>query len=119
MRMTALIGRLCTRRVLALAILFAFFAPGILGPISKSTGNQGFTAAAQATSGVVIQGNRRIETATILSYMQLPTDREVTAGDLNAAVQRLFDTGLFRDALDHEVGTVPDVGHRAHEDGTQ
>ncbi len=97
MRMTALIGRLCTRRVLALAVLFAFFAPGILGPISKSTGNQGFTAAAQATSGVVIQGNRRIETATILSYMQLPTDREVTAGDLNAAVQRLFDTGLFRD----------------------
>ncbi len=49
------------------------------------------------TGGIVIRGNRRIESGTVLSYMALPTDRTVTAEDLNAATRRLFDTGLFRD----------------------
>lgn len=59
----------------------------------------GSRAAAQQPGGatVVVRGNRRIEAETILSYMQLPTDRAVTAEDLNAAVRRLFDTGLFQD----------------------
>jgi outer membrane protein insertion porin family len=47
--------------------------------------------------GVVIRGNRRIETETILAYMDLRPGQEVTAEDLNLAVRRLFDTGLFRD----------------------
>jgi len=52
---------------------------------------------ASSVRGVTIRGNRRIETATILSYMQLPTDRTVTAEELNDAVRRLYDTGLFAD----------------------
>ena len=46
---------------------------------------------------VVVRGNRRIETETILSYMNLQAGQTVTAEDLNRAVRRLFDTGLFRD----------------------
>ncbi|MEM1343170.1 MAG: outer membrane protein assembly factor BamA [Pseudomonadota bacterium] len=45
---------------------------------------------------VEVRGNRRIEAATIRSFLQLPSDRAVTAADLNAATRRLFDTGLFR-----------------------
>ncbi|WP_285672452.1 outer membrane protein assembly factor BamA [Paralimibaculum aggregatum] len=50
-----------------------------------------------AQSQIVIRGNRRIEPGTIISYMALPSDRAITAEDLNAATRRLFDTGLFRD----------------------
>ncbi len=46
---------------------------------------------------VVIRGNRRIEAETILAYMDLKPGQKVTAEDLNRAVRRLFDTGLFRD----------------------
>ena len=46
---------------------------------------------------VIVQGNRRIEAETILSYMDLTQGQTVTAEDLNRAVRRLFDTGLFKD----------------------
>ncbi|MEM6660667.1 MAG: outer membrane protein assembly factor BamA [Pseudomonadota bacterium] len=46
---------------------------------------------------VIVRGNRRIETETVLSYMSLREGQTVTAEDLNRAVRRLFDTGLFRD----------------------
>jgi len=49
------------------------------------------------TQAVVIRGNRRIEVGTILSYMQIDAEDPITAADLNAAVRRLFDTGLFED----------------------
>ncbi len=55
---------------------------------------------AQAPAGqqsVVIRGNRRIEAETILAYMDLRPGQRVTPEDLNRAVRRLFDTGLFRD----------------------
>ena len=51
----------------------------------------------QGSGDIVVQGNRRIEVGTILSYMDLPTDRQINAADLNAATRALFETGLFRD----------------------
>ncbi|HUF55533.1 MAG TPA: outer membrane protein assembly factor BamA [Thermohalobaculum sp.] len=45
--------------------------------------------------GVEIRGNRRIEDATILSYMGLSPNEPVTAEGLNVAVRTLFETGLF------------------------
>jgi len=50
-----------------------------------------------AEQKVAIRGNRRIEAETILSYMNLKPGQRVTAEDLNRAVRRLFDTGLFKD----------------------
>ncbi|MCH8168516.1 MAG: outer membrane protein assembly factor BamA, partial [Proteobacteria bacterium] len=111
MRFATSIWRLCAGRALVLGVLAGLFAPvpwsgGVVGPAWEPLGTG---AAAQTAPDlrpdtgpntglrVTIRGNRRIEVETILSYMQLPTDRPITAEDLNIAVRRLFDTGLFRD----------------------
>ncbi|WP_298256154.1 outer membrane protein assembly factor BamA [uncultured Litoreibacter sp.] len=57
-------------------------------------------------SSVQIEGNQRIEDATVLSFLQLPKGQNVTAGQLNDAVQRLQRSGLFE-----TVDVVP-VGNR-------
>ncbi|MGF1445924.1 MAG: outer membrane protein assembly factor BamA [Pikeienuella sp.] len=58
-------------------------------------------ALAQQAAGPVgrieVRGAQRIEPATVLTYMALPSDRQITAEDLNADTRRLFETGLFRD----------------------
>ncbi|MGF1658363.1 MAG: outer membrane protein assembly factor BamA [Rubrimonas sp.] len=56
------------------------------------------TAGAGARGDIVVIGNRRIETATVISYLALEPGEPVTAQALNASVRRLFDTGLFSDA---------------------
>ncbi|MEM9523785.1 MAG: POTRA domain-containing protein, partial [Pseudomonadota bacterium] len=44
---------------------------------------------------IEIDGNVRIEDGTILSYAALPSGQTVTAGQLNAAFQRIQGSGLF------------------------
>ena len=44
---------------------------------------------------VRVEGNQRIETATILSYLGFSQGETVSAGQLNDAGQRIRDTGLF------------------------
>ncbi len=46
---------------------------------------------------VVVQGNQRIETETIITYVAAETGKPVTADQVNEAVRRLYDTELFRD----------------------
>ncbi|MBJ3762887.1 outer membrane protein assembly factor BamA [Maribius pontilimi] len=46
-------------------------------------------------SNVSIEGNARVEDASILSFLNLPRGQAVSAGDLNAAYQRLVNSGLF------------------------
>ncbi|MGR3320725.1 MAG: outer membrane protein assembly factor BamA [Pseudooceanicola sp.] len=46
-------------------------------------------------SNVSVSGNERIETDTILSYAAIPRGQTVTAADLNAAYQRISNSGLF------------------------
>jgi outer membrane protein insertion porin family len=99
MRFASSIWRPCAGRALVLGVLAGLFAPGLW---SGAVGGAPWGgAAAQTVSDerltVTIRGNRRIEVETILSYMQLPSDRAITAEDLNIAVRRLFDTGLFHD----------------------
>ncbi|MEM0988501.1 MAG: outer membrane protein assembly factor BamA [Pseudomonadota bacterium] len=77
---------------------------GLLFPVATILTPAGALAqqAAQGPAGeqsVVVRGNRRIETDTILAYMNLAQGQTVTAEDLNRAVRRLFDTGLFRDVV--------------------
>ena len=51
---------------------------------------------AQATfSAIEVKGNQRIETATVLSYAGLPTNAPVSVGEVNAAKQRIVNSGLF------------------------
>jgi outer membrane protein insertion porin family len=91
--------RPCACRALALGVFAALIAPAFAENMFGGSAGGAFStrAIAQAAPGVTIRGNRRIEAETILSYMQLPTDRPTTAEDLNSAVRRLFDTGLFKD----------------------
>ena len=49
------------------------------------------------TGNVVVEGNQRIEAATILSYLNLGDSGAVSAESVNAASKRLFETGLFSD----------------------
>ena len=63
--------------------------------------------AALAPAGVVaqgfqidnvrVEGNQRVETATVLAYAALPAGGAVSAADVNAALQNLVRSGLFRD----------------------
>ncbi|MEM1277090.1 MAG: outer membrane protein assembly factor BamA [Pseudomonadota bacterium] len=72
-----------------------FFSLSLLLPegfIAPEAGAQ-----VQREQSVIVRGNQRIEVETILSYMQIQQDQTVTAEDLNVAVRRLFDTGLFQD----------------------
>ncbi|MEM0943917.1 MAG: outer membrane protein assembly factor BamA, partial [Pseudomonadota bacterium] len=76
-----------------LAICAVLFLPAFLpeGPAAPHAQAQ------TREQSVVVRGNQRIEVETILSYMELSRDQTVTAEDLNIAVRRLFDTGLFAD----------------------
>ncbi|TNF60031.1 MAG: outer membrane protein assembly factor BamA [Rhodobacteraceae bacterium] len=55
--------------------------------------------AAQAQSfrfdSVRVEGNQRIATDTIISYAGIARGQSVTGGDINAAYQRIVDSGLF------------------------
>lgn len=74
------------RRSAAILAALAYLAVGLVAP----------SALAQATfSQIEVRGNQRIETETVLTYAGLPTDAPVTAGQVNAAQQRIVASGLF------------------------
>jgi outer membrane protein insertion porin family len=57
-------------------------------------------AAAQQTfqfDRFAVEGNQRIEPQTILSLAELPAGQAVSAGQVNAALQNLLDSGFFED----------------------
>ncbi len=54
---------------------------------------------------VQIEGNQRVEAATILSYAEIPRGEPVSAGQLNSAFQNLQESGLFE-----EVELIPSGG---------
>lgn len=64
-----------------------------------ATGSQPFLTPAYAQvfsfSNVVIEGNSRVDAATILSYAGISRGEEVSAAALNDAYQRINNSGLF------------------------
>ncbi|WP_207100666.1 outer membrane protein assembly factor BamA [Paracoccus shandongensis] len=52
-------------------------------------------AAAYVFNDVRIEGAQRVEPATVLSYANVARGQDVSAGDLNDALQRLQNSGLF------------------------
>ena len=46
-------------------------------------------------SNVSVEGNRRIDTATIVTFAGIARGESVSAGELNAATQRIVNSGLF------------------------
>ncbi len=53
------------------------------------------TAQTYSFSNVSVQGNVRIETGTILTYAGISRGQSLSAGELNDALQRIRDSGLF------------------------
>ncbi len=48
-------------------------------------------------SSIEVDGNRRIETSTIISYANLPLGKNVSASEISAAYQEVANSGLFED----------------------
>lgn len=73
----------------ALAVLFLFVAASLMT----------FPHAALAQNYTInsfdVQGNRRIETGTIIARTGIEPGQSVTSGQLNDAYQRLLDSGVF------------------------
>ena len=88
-------------RTSVLPIACAMLSFGMLALSSivtaPSASAQVLAQAGSREQAVTVRGNRRIESETILSYMDLQQGQTVNAEDLNRAVRRLFDTGLFKD----------------------
>jgi len=55
---------------------------------------------------IAVKGNQRIEAATIRNYAGLDLKNPVTAGQINAAYQRLIDTGLFEEVSVEPAGNT-------------
>jgi outer membrane protein insertion porin family len=54
-------------------------------------------AAAQVVRAIVVEGNQRVETDTVLAYMQVSPGEEMTPFNINESIVTLFQTGLFSD----------------------
>ena len=54
-------------------------------------------AGAVVLKDVSVSGTKRLENATILSYLNVKTGQDISASDLDQATKTLFATGLFSD----------------------
>jgi len=54
-------------------------------------------AFAQSVTGIIVEGNARVEPDTIRAYMQFNAGEQVTDAQIDASVKALFQTGFFSD----------------------
>lgn len=73
----------------ALAVVFLFIAT------VSTVFATGATAQSYTFNSVQVEGNQRIQTATIVSYTGIEPGKAISAGELNAAYQRILDSGVF------------------------
>ncbi len=73
--------------------LLLFVAAAPFGVLSLSS-----LAAAQTAvlDRLFVEGNQRIEAATVESYMTIRPGEQITAGRVDLSLKALFATGLFR-----------------------
>ncbi|TMV08759.1 outer membrane protein assembly factor BamA [Ruegeria sediminis] len=72
------------------AVAFFFFFATVFLVTPQPAHAQSYTF-----NTVQVEGNQRIETATILARMGIERGKPVSAGELNDAYQRLLDSGVF------------------------
>ena len=81
------------------ALTVACMAVAVLGPGQTLMGVPAAHAQVVGTvSAIEVTGNRRIETATVLSFMALSVGDRLTPEAVNTSIRQLFASGLFRDA---------------------
>jgi outer membrane protein insertion porin family len=86
------------RAVFRIAVLFAFILALVPSELTQAQGTAVF-------SRIDVAGNTRIEADTIRVFSGIEPGVPATPEDLNLAVRRLFDTGLFED-----VTVMPQAG---------
>jgi len=94
-----------------LGISFVFAVMMAALPLSILAGNgtvslAPIAAQAATVSSIQVEGNRRIESSTIISYVTVVPGRNFGARDLNESLQSLFATGLFSDVSLERRGNV-------------
>lgn len=75
-------------RHLRVFLIIAGLSLGLLGAAQAQAQNFTFNS-------VQVEGNQRIESGTILTYLGFERGETVSAGEVNAAAQRIRATGLF------------------------
>ena len=63
-------------------------------------------AAAAVVSRIQVTNNRRVDADTIRSFVTIQPGENFGAGDIDASVRQLFDTGLFSDVRIRQNGNV-------------
>ncbi|MBG1231727.1 outer membrane protein assembly factor BamA [Aestuariivirga litoralis] len=79
-------------RLVGMFVLALLLAVPMFGAVSLIP-----TAAYAVQNGVVIEGNQRVERATVLQYLQFGPNEAVTPEKVDASIKALFQTGLFAD----------------------
>jgi len=62
------------------------------------------TSHAAVVSNIEVRGNHRVDSATIRNYLSIKPGKPFSSGDIDAAVKRLFSTGLFSDVQINQAG---------------
>ena len=78
-----------------LALIFAVLIFSIAGSVLPATAQSSDQLV--EVEEIVIDGNRRVAASTILSYLPVRVGDRVTQSALSIALQRLFETQLFKD----------------------
>lgn len=86
--------------------IFVFLRLSILSALSVVFMAQAGMAQSSRVSTFLVEGNQRIETATIQSIAGLDRGAVVTDAELNAAVQRVRASGLFSDVSVEQRGST-------------
>jgi len=89
-------GTLCGYRAVNLYILYRTL-PAFILMIAMAFTAQPASAQAQSFSfnSIRVEGNQRIETATIIAFTRIERGKPVSAGALNDAFQRILNSGVF------------------------
>src|SRR5579872_833276 len=61
-------------------------------------------AAAQTVDSIEVQGNRRVEAATIRSYFKAGPNGRLDKGNIDDGLKGLIETGLFQDVKINQAG---------------
>ncbi len=75
-------------------------------PLVSLAQSVGVSAIGGQISDVLVEGNQRVEPATVLSYMTVMPGQSATPSQINQSVKALFQTGLFRDVRIERRGSV-------------
>ncbi|MCA3554082.1 outer membrane protein assembly factor BamA [Aestuariivirga sp.] len=77
-------------------VAFLAFLLSVLAPVA-APGVAVTPAYAEVVTAIVVEGNQRIESDTILSYVQVSRGQNATPEKIDESVKALFQTGLFSD----------------------